>query len=111
MTANSEFLAFLQDQLDRFGRVDVRRMFGGAGLFRDGVMFGIVVHDTLYLKTGDSSRAGYEAAGMAPFQYVRKGTTVSLGYHEVPADVLEDGDALAEWAAVAHGVALSAKNG
>jgi TfoX/Sxy family transcriptional regulator of competence genes len=46
---------------------------------------------------------------MGPFQYERKGKMFSLGYHEVPVDVLEDGDALAEWAAVAHNIALSAK--
>ena len=109
MAASAEFLTFLQDQFERFGGVDARRMFGGTGLFRDGVMFAIVVRDTLYLKTGDRNRAAYEAAGMEPFQYERNGKTVRMSYHEVPADVLEDGDALADWAAAAHDVALSAK--
>lgn len=109
MAASAEFLAFLQDQFERFGGVDVRRMFGGIGLFRDGVMFGIVARDTLYFKTDDRNRPTYESAGMGPFQYERKGKMFSLGYHEVPVDVLEDGDALAEWAAIAHDIALSAK--
>lgn len=109
MAASPEFLAFLQDQFERFGSVNIRRMFGGTGLFRDGVMFGIVVRDTLYLKTGDHNRSKFESAGMGSFQYERKGKMVSLGYHEVPVDVLEDGDTLAEWATAAHGIALNAK--
>ena len=110
MAAEPEFLAFLQDQFERFGDVNFRRMFGGTGLFRDGVMFGIVARDTLFLKTDDRSRSKYESAGMGPFQYERKGKTLSLGYHEVPVEVLEDGDTLAEWASSAHDVALNAKN-
>lgn len=110
MAAEPEFLAFLQDQFERFGGVNVRRMFGGAGLFRDGVMFGLVVRDALYFKTGDRNRSQYESAGMGPFQYERNGKMVSLGYHEVPVEVFEDADTLAEWAAAAHHIALNAKN-
>lgn len=109
MAASPEFLAFLQDQFAQFGSVDVRRMFGGTGLFRDGIMFGFVVGDTLYLKTDDGSRSAYEDAGMEPFRYERGGRTVSLGYHEVPADVLEDGELLAEWTARARIAAVAAK--
>ena len=110
MAAGPEFLAFLQDQFERFGGVNFRRMFGGTGIFRDGVMFGIVARDTLFLKTDDHSRSEYESAGMGPFRYERKGKTLSLGYHEVPVDVLEDGDTLAEWATTAHDIALNTKN-
>jgi len=109
LAASAEFLTYLQDQFERFGPVANRRMFGGTGLFRDGVMFGIVVRDTLYLKTDEHSQADFEAAGMGPFRYDRRGRTVSLGYHEVPADVLEDVDALAEWAATAVRVAMASK--
>ena len=110
MAASPEFLAFLQDQLAPFGSVAARRMFGETGLFRDGLMFGIVVGDTLYFKTDDGNRSAYEDAGMEPFQYERKGRTVSLGYHEAPADILEDGEQLSEWAAAAFDAAMAAKN-
>lgn len=109
MAAEPAFLTFLQDQFERFGGVDVRRMFGGWGLFRDGVMFGIVARDTLFLKTDDRNRSDYESAGMGPFQYERKGKTASLRYHEIPLDVLEDADTLAKWAATAHDIARDAK--
>lgn len=109
MAASPEFLAFLQDQFERFGPVANRRMFGGTGLFRDGFMFGIVVRDALYLKTDERSQTDFEAAGMGPFEYMRRGKTVSLGYHEVPADVLEDADLLAEWAMTALRIAMTTK--
>jgi len=111
LTASSEFLAFLRDQFEGFGQVDARRMFGGTGLFREGVMFAIVVRDTLYLKTDAHTQTAYEAEGMEPFRYSRRGSEVSLAYHQAPTDVLEDRDRLADWASVAYNVACTARNG
>ena len=54
MAVNAEFLDYLRDLLDPLGPFAVRRMFGGAGFFEDGVMFGLVADDTLFLKTDDA---------------------------------------------------------
>ena len=108
MSINPEFADYLNDQLASFGPMAIRRMFGGAGLFRDGVMFGLIADDTLYLKTGDANRAEYEAAGMEPFTYTGKSKPVSMSYHQVPADVLEDPDLLCDWAGKAFAVAHAA---
>lgn len=109
MPVNADFAAFLQEQLEPFGPVTVRAMFGGAGLFRDGVMFGLIAYDTLYFKTGDTNRGDYENAGMAPFTYEGKSKPVAMSYHQVPADLLEDSDELSDWARRAFDVALEAK--
>ena len=109
MSISPEFADYLNDQLASFGPVAIRRMFGGAGLFRDGVMFGLIADETLYLKTGDANRADFEAAGMGPFTYAGKSKPVSMSYHEVPADVLEDSDLLSEWAGKAFAVAHAAE--
>jgi DNA transformation protein len=106
MSVNADFAAFLQEQLEPFGPVTIRSMFGGAGLFCDGVMFGLIAYDTLYFKTGDANRADYEDAGMGPFTYEG---TVAMSYHQVPADLLEDPDGLSEWARRAFDVALKSK--
>ncbi|MDE2229516.1 MAG: TfoX/Sxy family protein [Alphaproteobacteria bacterium] len=81
-------------------------MFSGYGLFRDGLMFGIVIRDALHFKTDDDNRGDYEAAGMAPFRYQRGNKRVALGYHAVPAELLDDSDRLAEWATKAYAAAL-----
>lgn len=109
MSVNADFAAFLQEQLEPFGSVTIRSMFGGAGLFRDGVMFALIAYDTLYFKTGDANRADYEDAGMGPFTYEGKSKPVAMSYHQVPADLLEDPDELSEWARRAFDVALESK--
>ena len=47
MSVSDEFLAFVLDLLDAWGGVTARKMFGGAGLYRDGVMFALVADDGL----------------------------------------------------------------
>ena len=90
---------YVVDQLSRWGEISVRRMFGGAGLYRDGTMFGLVADDVAYLKVDDSSRADFVKAGSSPFNpYPDKAKTTVMSYYEIPPDVLENPDELAKWA-------------
>ena len=84
-------------------------MFGGAGLFKAGVMFGLISKDELYFKVGPSNQADYVALKSKPFVYSTKDKTVSLSYWRVPDDVLEDPDLLAAWASKSHALALAAR--
>ena len=111
MAISPEFLEFLKDQLSPFGTVSVRRMFGGAGLFRDKLMFALIAEDTLYFKIDARNQPDYEAAGMAPFTYEGKGKKMQMSYYEVPPDVLEDPADLSVWARKAFEAAgAGAKN-
>jgi len=105
---DSEFIVHLVDLLRRWAPVSARRMFGGHGLFRGGLMFALVSDETLYLKTDDGNQPDYEAAGMPPFRYRRAGKMVALSFHEVPPDLLEASDDLAPWAERAYEAALRA---
>ena len=105
----SEFVDHLAEQLAAFGPVTIRRMFGGHGVFRDGLMFGLVVDDGLYFKADEHNRASFEARGLPRFEYTRKGKQISLSYHLAPEDALEDPHALAEWARLAFDAALRGK--
>ena len=107
MTASPEFLEFLKDQLSTFGPVSARRLFGGAGLFRDNLMFALIAQDTLYFKIDARNRPDFEAAGMEPFTYEGKGKKMQMSYFEVPPDVLEDPADLADWARKAFEAALA----
>ena len=111
MTASREFCAHVTDLLSGFGPVAIRRRFGGAGVYRDGVMFALVAYDTLYLKVDGTTRPEYESAGMGPFTYEGKSEPVSLGYFQAPPETMEDADMLCDWAHKAYGVALRAKAG
>lgn len=108
MAVSPDFKAFLHDQFELFGPIAIRPMFGGAGVFRDGLMFGLVVDETLYFKAGAENRDDFERMGMKPFTYQRNSKPASLGYFEVPADILEDPQEMREWAEKAFAVALAA---
>lgn len=110
MAVSEEYLDYILDQFTGFGDVVSRRMFGGAGLYRDGVMFALIAGDVLYLKVDDSNRSDYEAAGRGPFRPYRDKKTV-MSYYEVPVDVIENRDELAAWAEKAHAAALRTHRG
>ena len=88
--------AFIEDQLRGLGRVEIRTMFGGAGIYKDGVFFGILHKERLYFRTDEASRPEYLARDMGPF--TPSPETPFKNYHEVPVEIVEDADALVEWA-------------
>ena len=99
MTASDGFIEFLKDLLGGLGPITVRRMFGGAGIFCDGVMFALVLDDTLYFKADDSNRCAFEAEGSAPFSYATKnGRNTIMSYWRCPDRLFDDPDEMAAWA-------------
>ena len=97
MKVSDGFRAFVVDQLAGVPQVLSRAMFGGVGLYSRDVFFGLLARDLLYLKTDDSNRGDYEAAGMPAFRpYADKAMT--MPYYEVPVAVLENPPELAAWA-------------
>jgi DNA transformation protein and related proteins len=86
-----------------------RNMFGGVGLYAGDLFFALVDDDVLYFKVDDHTRPRFEALGMGPFRPSGDGGEV-MQYYEVPADVLEDAEALAPWAADAVEVARRARS-
>ena len=97
LAVTESFKTFVLDQLEELGDVTSRAMFGGVGLYRRGVFFGIMARDVLYLKVDDSSRKEYIRHGMKPFQpYSARPTT--MRYYEMPLSVLESATELARWA-------------
>jgi DNA transformation protein len=92
-----------------FGKIAVRRMFGGEGLYRDNVMFGIVFEERIYFKTDDEGRPAFVREGCLPFVYpMKKGDITSHNYYALPDRLYDDPDELAEWARKALAVASKA---
>jgi len=96
MPVSEEYLDYVVDQLGCIGDVSAKRMFGGVGLYHDGLFFGLIASDVLYFKVDDEDRPAYESAGARPFQPYGEGS-YSMSYFEVPVDVLEDVDQLRTW--------------
>jgi DNA transformation protein and related proteins len=99
MAVSDDFSDYVVDQLRLWGPVSVRRMFGGAGLYRDDRMFGLIADDVAYLKLDDSNREDFVTAGSSPFTpYAEKGMTTVMSYYEIPPEVLENPAELSKWA-------------
>ena len=107
--SGSSFNDYVLEQLERFRGVALRRMFGGAGLFKAGVMFGLIASDELYFKVGATNQPDYVARKSKPFVYSARSKTVTLPYWRVPDDVLEDPEMLASWASKSHALALAGR--
>lgn len=107
MAVKEDYLQFIEEQLSEFGEYDTKKMFGGMGFFRDGMMFAMIAKGIFRLKADDSNRADFEAKGMSNYQ--TKPGSKGMPYWEVPADVLEDKSELAIWANKAFAVAQAAK--
>ena len=93
------------DRLAALGEVTSRAMFGGVGLYWQGVIFGIIFQERLYLKVDDGTREDYLARGMGPLRPNERQTLRS--YYEVPPEVAADGEELVSWVKEAIRVAQS----
>lgn len=110
MAVSADFRDFVLEQLAPAGRVTPRAMFGGVGLYLDGLFFALIDDDALYFKADAATRPRYEKAGSRPFCPYPDRPEKSMGYWQVPAEVLEDADELAAWAREAMGVALAKRS-
>jgi DNA transformation protein len=104
--------AYLLELLAPLGHVSARPMFGGFGLFHNGMMFGLIAREELFLKVGDTNRATYQAAGEAPFSYDTKHGTNTIGsYWRCPPELLDDAETFQTWARQAIEAATVAARG
>jgi len=111
MAVTDVYKEFARDLLSGIGPVTIRNMFGGAGIYTDGVMFAILVDDTLYLKADCASSRAFAAGGKGQFTYAPAGKApVAMSYWEVPERLLDEPDELAAWARQALKVAQAAKS-
>ena len=85
-----DFADYVVDLLRPLGPVRAKRMFGGFGLFLNGLMFALIIDDTLYFKADAVNRPTFTVRQMAPFEYLRQGRLVALSYLAAPAEALED---------------------
>ena len=95
--------------LHTLGPCQARRMFGGYGIYLDGLMFGLIAYERLYLKVDADSEPRWQAAGGEPFVYDGKGKPVKMSYYTPPAEALESPELMRPWARLALEAALRAR--
>jgi len=94
------FHAFVGELFAPMGPVRIKRMFGGAGVFREGLMFALVAGDTVYLKTDTALRSDLLSQGSEAFLWTRRGTgdMIDMGYVSLPSSAMDDPDEASAWA-------------
>jgi len=107
MAVSESYRDFVLEQLGRVAPVTAKRMFGGVGIYSQGLFFALIAEDRLYFKVDDTTRPDFERLGMEPFRPF--GEDSAMGYYEVPADVVEDPVQLTAWMNKAIAVAARAK--
>jgi DNA transformation protein len=109
---SQRFATEIMDQLGEVGELTARRMFGALGLYASGVIFGMIVDETLYLRLDEVGFGALLRLGASPLRPVsRKPDLESARYISVPLDILEDRDELIGWVSHAIGVAQGPKQG
>jgi DNA transformation protein and related proteins len=102
---------FIKDVLHPLGSITVRRMFGGAGIYCDGMIFALVIEDVVYLKADAASIPAFEAESMGPFTYDTKlGQRGVMSYWRLPDRLFDEPDELVEWAKRAVAASHAAKS-
>lgn len=104
-----DFVDHCSELLSAVGEVQGKRMFGGYGLYIDGVFVAIIAGDTLYLKADEQTQSRFMDAGSSRFEYTARGEQHVTSYWSVPPDAMDSPELMAPWARLAIEAALRAR--
>lgn len=102
----SAFAEFVLEQMTGIPGIGKRAMFGGYGIYRDGLMFALIADEALYFKANDHLADDFTALGLPPFDFLSKGKTMTLKYYRAPESVFEDSGQMRHWAEKAYRCAV-----
>jgi len=103
-----EFVSYVVDLMSSIGSVHAKGMFGGHGIYLEGLMFALVADSVLYLKSDKESENAFKERGLEAFIYNKKGQEYKMSYYQAPEEALEDDEEMNLWANKAYSVALKA---
>jgi DNA transformation protein len=103
-----EYVAHIVDLLQAIGPVKSKFMFGGFGLFMEGLMFGLIADSELYLKVDAQNLQNFEDLGLQAFSYDKSGKEFKMSYFQAPEEAMEDSELLSVRASNAYGAAMRA---
>lgn len=100
MSVSEDYATFVTELFRGLGPVTIKRMFGGAGVYRDGLMFALIAEESLYMRVDGTTRADYEAEGSKPFTFEMKGgRTAQMAYFALPDRLYDEPDEAVRWGA------------
>ena len=109
---SKQFLEYIQDLLSPFGEFKSRSMFGGYGIYKNGMIIAIIIDEELYFKADQEVKTYFESFGSEQFSYFSKnGKKVHMSYWKAVPDILEQQDLMERWIDFSYEVALRSKRG
>jgi len=105
---DKEFAQYVVDLMQSIGPVNAKRMFGGYGVFLDGLMFALIADGLLYFKVDKENQSQFIENDLPPFTYFKKDKECKMSYYLSPEDALEDADIMNTWGNAAYAAALRA---
>lgn len=98
MAVSEEYVAYLQDLYEGKFVLTFKKMFGGMGVYANGLSIGVIAEDVFYGKTDETTRPDFIHEGAGPFTYTAKGKTRTIhSWYEMPDSVMEDGAVYSQW--------------
>ena len=108
-STRNEFVDYVVELMADWAPVSARKMFGGYGLYREGLMFALVADDELFFKTDADNVAQFERVGSRPFVYQGRNRAMQMSYWSAPAASLDSPAEMSNWSQSAYGSALRAQ--
>ncbi len=101
----------IRDLFAGLGPIQIRRLFGGKGIYHDGVIVAIELRGELMLKADAESAPDFAEAGARQWTYTgsRHGKLVAMPYWTVPDSAVDDPDEFSIWARKAYAAGLRAE--
>jgi DNA transformation protein and related proteins len=103
---SSDFIDYVTELLTPLGSVRSKRMFGGIGIYIDGLFCAIIADDALYLKADDINEAEFQAAGCEQITYEKQGEIFAMRYYRVPEEAMDNSHEMMRWAKLGMAAAL-----
>jgi DNA transformation protein len=103
-----EFVSYVVDLMSSIGPVQAKSIFGGHGIYLEGLMFALVADSVLYLKSDEETENDFKVKGLLAFTHNKNGKEYKMSYYQAPEEALEDGEEMNVWVNKAYGAALRA---
>jgi len=87
----------VEDVLGHIDGITSKGMFGGWGIYLEGIIVGLIIDGELYLKADKELVAKYKKIGLYTFTYTgSKNKVYEMNYVSVPEETMEDREAIKE---------------
>ena len=99
MAYDPDFGEWAREHMAALGPVEIKRMFGGAAIYANGLIFALLDDGVVWLKADEINAPMLQAAGARQFAYPGKdGREMMMAYWSMPESAVDDPEEAVDWA-------------